>query len=77
MPRPLNVGKLAVEPVNSRMRTACTSCGSLPQGARLKHTTGAGKWQKSEVYCQTCGEDYIVDELTPKINSLVDDLMAY
>lgn len=54
-----NIGKIEAEKVNPRHRTTCRDCGELPEGRRLKITRGAGKWQKSEVFCRECGREWI------------------
>jgi len=55
-----SMGVVQTERVNARHRTSCKDCGELPEDIRLKITTGAGKWQKSTVYCADCGPDHLV-----------------
>lgn len=54
-----NIGKIETETVTRRHRTICRDCGEMPEGRRLKITTGSGKWVKSVVYCGRCGQSWI------------------
>lgn len=53
----LNLGKLELEAVTGRHRSACVDCGEVPEISRLKITKGSGRWQKVTVYCRRCGWD--------------------
>lgn len=54
-----NLGKIQVQETTNRQKTCCSNCGDLPQGTRLIQIKGSGKWQKSIVYCQDCGAEFL------------------
>ena len=72
-----NVGKVHVEDVTTRMKKPCDGCGNrIEEDVRLVHVTGAGKWQKQEVFCVRCGIEE-VNTLSEKLEDIRSTLYAH
>lgn len=53
--------RIEVENVTARHKKACAGCAELPKGRRLKVTAGSGRSATIAVYCQECGDYWLLD----------------
>lgn len=53
--------RIEVEEATSRMSKACEHCGEVPEGHRLKVGIGTGRGASVEVYCSSCGNEWLND----------------
>lgn len=53
---------VAIEKVTSRMKKPCRHCGGVIQSERrLLVKEGAGRYAKTHPYCESCGEEWLLD----------------
>lgn len=63
---------VAIETVRRAMKKPCVQCGDLPalDRRRLVVRTGAGRYGKTDVRCERCGDSWLRDQQTNYLRAI-------